>query len=248
MRITRCLASVLALLIVGIAVPSFARPLQDPPQDASSVILLRDTLYVLDSTFIEVDLSRQRLYYHHRDGRIDDYPVSTGDASLDRGVATRTGIFTIKEKQRRHVSSIFNVPMQYWMPFDGGIGFHALEGKDYYRFLGVRPSSHGCVRMSREDGRALYESAGRGTAVIVHKGNPARVLRFGDRSIPDLHVMETIDHDLLKKRLALVRKGAWGDSLLRRPIALPQRKVFWGRIAVGETAVSIRNEKSDGSR
>lgn len=243
MRTIHCIVSILVLLIIGITIPSFAHPLQDSPQDASSVILLRDTLYVLDSTFVEVDLSRQRLYYHHRDGRIYDYPVSTGDASLDRGVATRTGIFTIKEKQRRHVSSIFDVPMQYWMPFDGGIGFHALNGKDYYRFLGVRPSSHGCVRMSREDAGALYESAGRGTAVIVHKGNPARVLQFGDRSIPYLHVMETIDHSLLKRRLALVQKGAWGDSLLRRPVALPQRKVFWGRIPVGETKVLIRDEK-----
>ncbi len=203
-----------------------AEPIEGEPS-------LRDTLFVLDDTFIEVDLSHQRLVQHFRDGRLDTFLVSTGDGIGARHVPTRTGIFTIKSKSRRHVSSHFDVMMYDWMPFDGGIGFHSLGGTSYYKYLGVRPSSAGCVRMSRESARKLYAHVAVGTPVIVHDGRPARVLAFADPDDETVREMETIEFDLLERRLEAVEQGRNDAASFCERLALPAGGVFFGRIPVG---------------
>jgi hypothetical protein len=187
-----------------------------------------------------VDLSRQRLYQHFRSGVVDTHLVSTGDGIGRRHVLTRPGIFTIKSKSARHVSSIFHVMMFHWMPFDGGIGFHSLRGNTYYKNLGVKPSSAGCVRMSRESAGEVYEHSSVGTAVIVHRGNPARVLAFGNADDPSIRVMEEIDADLLARRLDVVAQGRPKHPLLQEKLALPPGMVFWQKIHVGELSAQAR--------
>lgn len=200
--------------------------------DAVPVIALQDTLYVTDSMYLEVDLDHQEVYRHYSDGRIDTFLCSTGNPKLSRGLATRPGIFTIKWKAKRHVSSIFNVPMYYWMPFDGGIGFHSLQGDDYYVHLGYEPSSHGCVRMSNESGEYLYSTTPVGTIVYVHKGTPARVLRFAAATAADLRILKRSDLSLLRKRLDAVKNGRASDPILREKLAVPRK--FASKIEVGE--------------
>jgi hypothetical protein len=177
------------------------------------------------------------LYRYLRNDSVYAYPVSTGDTKQKLAIATREGIFSIQWKARRHVSSRFDVPMLYWMPFDGGIGIHALEGDSYYWYLGSEPSSHGCVRASREAAQELYATIPTGTPVIVHGGSPARVLEFGDTArMANLRVMRTIDTDLLKRRLKAVEEGRTDDSSLRERLALPN-SAFTEKIAVGKLDV-----------
>jgi hypothetical protein len=201
-------------------------------------VSLQDTLYVLADTYIEVRLNEQMLYQYFRNDSVYAYPISTGDTKQPRAIATREGIFSIKWKARKHVSSIFDVPMYFWMPFDGGIGLHALSGNNYYWYLGNEPSSHGCVRMSREGAEEVYDVTPTGTAVIVHSGTPARVLEFGDTTrMPDLRVMEKIETELLQRRLTAVEEGRADDPSLRQRLALPA-KVFQGSIDVGALQLS----------
>ncbi|MEO5931905.1 MAG: L,D-transpeptidase, partial [Candidatus Kapaibacterium sp.] len=101
---------------------------------------LRDTLFVLDSSYLEVRLDRQIILHHFRSGRIDTYPCSTGTPTITDGIATRPGIFSVQSKAKKTMSQEFQVYLNYWMGFDGGIGFHGLDGRSYYRFLGKRPS------------------------------------------------------------------------------------------------------------
>jgi hypothetical protein len=225
------------LVLIGHALDARSQifPKEDGPTAVypSSVIFLRDTLYVLDSTYIEIDLHQQVAYQHFSNGSIRRFPVSTGNRRLYRGIATRPGIFSIQYKQRRHVSSRFGVPMYYWMPFDGGIGLHALAGDDYHEYLGVEPSSHGCVRMTKPDAESIYGTVGAGTVVFVHDGRPARVLQFASPTTPGLRVMDTIDTDLLRRRLDAVEQGLWGDTSLEPKLALPPGDRFTAKISVG---------------
>ncbi len=193
---------------------------------------LQDTLYLLDSAFIEIDLDRQELYLHRTGGRIDTFLCSTGDPKLPEGIATRPGIFTIDAKKASHRSSQFDVAMLYWMPFDGGIGMHALEGSGYYNLLGYTPSSHGCVRLSRETAEDLYAHIPVGTRVFVHEGVPARVLRLadGDRGI---RIISRRDIKLLRRRLAAAIAGRHDDPALREKLALPASGGGIRRIEVG---------------
>jgi hypothetical protein len=68
--------------------------------------------------------------------------------------------------------------MLNWMGFNHGIGFHALEGNSYYKQLGKKNVSHGCVRVSREDAKIIYEIVERGTPVLLHKGNSTVKIAF----------------------------------------------------------------------
>lgn len=194
--------------------------------------LLRDTLYVLDSAYLEIRLDRQMIYLHHRDGRVEGYTCSTGNPGIPEGIATRPGIFTVQNKAAKAFSAAFHVNLNYWMGFDGGIGLHGLDSRSYYRYLGRRPSSHGCVRISNETGARLFRKVRVGTVVFVHNGSPARVVRFADPSRIDLVILTSIDEKLLERRLAAVRELRWNDSSLSLPLALAPGRRF-AKIPIG---------------
>lgn len=69
-----------------------------------------------------------------------------------------------------------------WMGFNYGIGFHALQSNSYYRYLGVKRSSHGCLRISRETAEELYSTLELGTPILVYDGDKAVEIAFGDSS------------------------------------------------------------------
>jgi hypothetical protein len=82
-------------------------------------------------------------------------------------------------KEELHLSSQFNdAKMFYYMPFNMGIGFHGLAGTGYYGNLGVRPSSHGCIRMRTTEAKQLFNECEIGTLVLVHRGETARTVAF----------------------------------------------------------------------
>lgn len=215
--------------------PLAAQPRQPaaPDRYEPSFNRLRDTLFLLDTTYLEVRLDEQMIYQRFRSGRVDRYPCSTGDPRITDGIATRQGIFTIGGRSRKTLSQQFQVYLNYWMQFDGGIGFHGLDSKSYYRFLGRRPSSHGCVRISNETGAKLFGNVRSGMVVYVHGGSPARILAFADSSSPGLQSIYEIDTAILNRRIDAVRTGRWYDSSLQAQIVIPFRKKLPGKIAVG---------------
>jgi len=188
--------------------------------------VLRDTLYVLDSVFLEIRLDRQMIYLHKRSGSVEKYPCSTGNPSIPDGIATRPGIFVVQSKATKAFSAAFQVYLNYWIGFDGGIGLHGLDSRSYYRHLGRRPSSHGCVRISNETGSQLFRRVPLRTVVFVHNGSSARIVKFSDRPVAGMLVMATPHDDLLEKRLAAVTALRWDDPVLATPIALSPNRSF----------------------
>lgn len=140
---------------------------------------LRDTVYTDKEMYLELRIDEQMLYVHYRDGTMKEYPVSTGNKYLSKSVESRPGLFAIFSKTAVHLSSQFNnAKMYYFMPFNMGVGFHGLEGTGYYSNLGLRPSSHGCIRMRREDAKVVFDKCEIGTLVLSHRGKSARVVAF----------------------------------------------------------------------
>ncbi len=95
----------------------------------------------------------------YRDGiEIGKSSCSTGKP----GHRTPTGVFTILEKERKHVSSIYkgaqmpNMERLTW----GGIALHAGNLPGY-------PASHGCIRLPNKFSQLLYEVTHLGTVVII---------------------------------------------------------------------------------
>jgi hypothetical protein len=140
---------------------------------------LRDTVYTDKDKYLELRIDEQMLYVYYRDGHVKQYPVSSGNKFLNKGIESRPGLFAIFMKEELHLSSQFDdAKMFYYMPFNMGIGFHSLAGTGYYGNLGVRPSSHGCIRMRTADAKELFRQCEIGTLVLADRGKSARVIAF----------------------------------------------------------------------
>jgi hypothetical protein len=140
---------------------------------------LRDTVYTNKDQYIEVNLLTQQATLYSKDGSEFHFPISSGTKRVEKGMETSTGLFAIQWKAKKQYSVQFDsTVMLNWMGFNNGIGFHALLGKSYYRYLGKKNVSHGCIRLSREDAQIVYEKVEKGTPVLVHKGNNAITIAF----------------------------------------------------------------------
>ena len=118
---------------------------------------LRDTVYTNDDVWIEFRIDQQRIYLHYRDGRVVNYPVSSGVAGAHKSVGSRPGLFAIFHMNEAHKSSQFNSQLNYFMAFNMGSGFHGLPGTGYYVQLRERHSTHVCVRMRNEDEKVVFK-------------------------------------------------------------------------------------------
>lgn len=207
------------LLIVLMSISIFA----DDKKNASSSIVdeikkykidyssLRDTLFTTGDYFIEVNLETQMAFLHSRFDSTKTFGVSTGTAKLKDGIETKEGVFAIQFKVERWRSVQFDSTlMLHFMTFNWGVGFHALAGKSYYKYLGVKRSSHGCVRVSKEDAKDIYNKVEYGTPVIVHKGNPGVFIGFANENDPDLQYLEYQDlKNIITERLEKLYKGEY---------------------------------------
>ncbi len=144
---------------------------------------VRDTVYTLKPYFIEVDLSTQKGYLYSRTAPVKEFGLSSGTSRLEDGVDTKTGLFVIQSKMEKWYSRQFDSTLMLnWMGFNWGIGFHALQGRGYYKYLGKKKSSHGCVRVTRDMAKELFTKVEEGTIVLVHDGNSAVKVAFCDSS------------------------------------------------------------------
>ncbi|MBL7127755.1 MAG: L,D-transpeptidase [Ignavibacteria bacterium] len=143
---------------------------------------LKDTVYTNLDCWLELKVHEQMLYQHWRNGRVEKYPITSGNKYISKGVEARPGLFAIFYKNANHKSVQFNdAALYHFMTFNQGIGFHSLAGTGYYGSLGVRPVSHGCIRMKHEDARKLFNDCPMGTLVLAHNGYSSRTVGFAPK-------------------------------------------------------------------
>ena len=128
-------------------------------------------------TWVEVDLSNQKMYFVENGELLLESDVVTGHAKMaDR--ATPPGIFKISYKSLERDLVGYNPDgtesyrshVHYWMPFNKNIGLHDATwrgsfGGDIYTWYG----SHGCVNMPLAGAKELYQHVYKGMPVIVYK-------------------------------------------------------------------------------
>lgn len=121
------------------------------------------------STYVEICLANQRLFLYKNGQQIMATDIVTGNVAQGRG--TPAGYYTIKSKERNTVlrGVDYASHVNYWMPFNGGIGLHDATwrgrfGGNIYQYDG----SHGCVNMPLDAARITYENVSVGTPVILY--------------------------------------------------------------------------------
>ena len=94
--------------------------------------------------------------------------VTTG---FENKYDTRIGYFYIYYKQADTylIGPGYKLHVDYWVPFDGGIGFHDAYwrydfGGDIYKTNG----SHGCINMPYYNAQQLYSMVTIGTPVYIY--------------------------------------------------------------------------------
>lgn len=119
----------------------------------------------LGNTYIEVDLTEQYMWYYQDGNVIFESDIVSGLAS-DPERKTPPGIFTLYYKKSPDVlrgtkkpdgTYSYEQTVTYWMPFNGGIGFHDADWQPYFggdRYL--TGGSHGCINMPPDKAGELY--------------------------------------------------------------------------------------------
>lgn len=127
-------------------------------------------------TYAEVDLTDQKMYFIKDGNVVLESPVVTGNPN--RGNATPQGVYSLTYKTRNAVlrgqrdengKPEYETPVAYWMPFNGGIGFHDATWQSSFggsRYL--TNGSHGCVNMPKDKAAKLYELIPDKCPVICH--------------------------------------------------------------------------------
>ena len=104
-----------------------------------------------------VSLSDQLAFVYRNGIRIGVTTISSGRS----GFETPTGVFTVFQKEKLHLSKKYNnAPMPDSQFFFGGAALHAGGLPGY-------PSSHGCVHLPTQFASLLFEITHSGTPVIV---------------------------------------------------------------------------------
>ena len=120
-------------------------------------------------TYIEISIEDQHIWMYLDGECVKDSDVVTGNVRAKH--ETRKGVFYLigKTKNTYLKGPGYNVHVNYWMPFDGGIGMHDASwrrkfGGEIYKTNG----SHGCVNMPNEMAKFIYENITYETPIIVY--------------------------------------------------------------------------------
>lgn len=122
----------------------------------------------IGSTYIEVDMGEQKMYYYV-DGVLQiATPIVTGNTSRRMGTPSGVNYVYLKQKNRILRGEGYASHVDFWMPVKGNIGIHDASwrgtfGGTIYQTNG----SHGCINTPRTAMEQLYEMAEVGTPVIM---------------------------------------------------------------------------------
>ena len=130
----------------------------------------------LGNTYVEVDLSRQHLWFYKDGNIIFETDVVTG--TMSEKYWTPPGIFMVKAMQRNVVlrgnplpggGYEYESPVSYWMPFNRDIGMHDATwrgsfGGEIYIWSG----SHGCVNLPLYAAETIFNNLTYETPVVCY--------------------------------------------------------------------------------
>lgn len=125
-------------------------------------------------SYVELDISRQKVWLYIGEECILETDCVTGNVS--GGYSTPTGIYYLTYKTRGATLRGYNSDgsryasyVEYWMPFNGGIGFHDASWRSSFGGnIYLTNGSHGCVNMPRNAAKILYDYIDSSMPIFVY--------------------------------------------------------------------------------
>lgn len=126
------------------------------------------------NTYVQVDLAGQHVYMIKDGACVWDAPCVTGNVS--KAYTTPDGIYSLTYKEKDRIlrgkkldngKYEYESHVDYWMPFNGGIGFHDASWRNKFGGTIYQTSgSHGCVNLPPASVPAFYDMLYKGIPVI----------------------------------------------------------------------------------
>lgn len=124
----------------------------------------------IGDTYVEINLTRQHLWFYKEGKIIVQGDVVTGNPS--KGCSTPSGVYGLNYKQKDAVlnGAGYSSDVKFWMPFNGNIGLHDASWR--YSFGGniyKNNGTHGCVNMPYYMAKKIYNNIEENTPIICYK-------------------------------------------------------------------------------
>lgn len=124
----------------------------------------------IGNTYVEVNLTAQHMFFYKEGKLFMETDIVSGNIARNYGTPTGTYPVQYKENNATLNGETYSTPVEYWMPFNGDIGFHDAPwrktfGKDIY----LKQGSHGCINMPPDKAAILFEHIYRGMPVFVYE-------------------------------------------------------------------------------
>lgn len=123
----------------------------------------------VSDTFVEIDMTNQHLWFYKNGYLVVQSDIVTGNMSA--GYATPSGTYKLYYKQKDTVlrGPGYASPVNFWMPFNGGIGLHDANwrsefGGEIYKNGG----SHGCINLPYSTAKSIYDNITPKTTIICY--------------------------------------------------------------------------------
>ena len=132
----------------------------------------------IGDTYIEINITNQRMWMYKEGKLIVDTPVVTGNPYKNNDTPSG-GVWRVYDIQRnvtlRGVD--YRTPVDYWIGFNGGVGVHDLQSRYYFGGQIYQGSgSHGCVNTPLAAVKLIYQAVEYGTPVIVYQDESQEAL------------------------------------------------------------------------
>lgn len=124
----------------------------------------------IGDTYVEINLTRQYMWFYKEGKIIAQGSVVTGDPRKGNSTDTGTYMLNYKQKEATLRGANYEAKVNYWMPFNGNVGIHDASWR--YNFGGqvyLSDGTHGCVNASLSLAKKIYENIEAGTPVICYK-------------------------------------------------------------------------------
>ncbi len=131
---------------------------------------LHDDEDEIGNTYVEINITRQHLWFY-KDGKLKvQGPVVTGNPNNGNATVVGTYMLNYKQKEATLKGPGYAVKVNYWMPFYGNMGIHdagwrhAFGGEIY-----KRRGTHGCVNAPLFLAKTIFQYIEDGIPIVIYE-------------------------------------------------------------------------------
>ena len=147
--------------------------LKNPQELLREPVFVKNIVYkdrnFIDHTYVEVDMTLQKMYFFSEGIKTLETDVVTGCTSKKWGTPELVGHVYYKTRNTYLTGRDYRSFVNFWAPVYGGIGLHDATWRDQFGGnIYEKNGSHGCINTPLEKMTELYEKLEVGMPVVIH--------------------------------------------------------------------------------